>query len=276
MVAGQLGDDLDAGAGADPGGSGLQHGGGVGEGANAARGLDAGTMARYAAEQSDVVGGGSSGGEAGAGFEEVGARAEREFGGAKFFFEGEKAGFEDNFDDGAVAVSEFDDATDILADSFVVGRLAGLEQANVEDHVDIMGAELKNASGFVALGGGEGGTQGEADDHADGDAGAAEGGVGDANPGWVDHSACEAVFGSLVTELEDLSARRVRFEQGMVEDGREVLRRRKCMCGEGCGVKLFVTAGERIRNRQRVQKLAPSAGTTHRRVTFYHTGLRLG
>ena len=202
----------------------MEHGGGIGERADAAGGFDACAVAGYAAEEGDVVGGGSAGGEAGAGFEEVGAGGESDLGGAEFFFEGEEAGFEDDFDDGAVGVGEFDYAADVLADGVVVRGLAGLEETDVEDHVDVVGALLKDSSSFVAFGGGEGGTQGEADDDADGDAGAVEGGGGDGDPCWVDHGAGEAVLGGLVAELEDLSAGRVGLEESVVEDGGEVLR----------------------------------------------------
>jgi len=70
-VTGKFGYDLDAGAGPDAGGSGVKHGGGVGEGADAAGGFDACSAAGYAAEESDVVCCGASGGETGAGLEEV-------------------------------------------------------------------------------------------------------------------------------------------------------------------------------------------------------------
>jgi hypothetical protein len=223
-LAGEFGDDLDAGAGSDAGGSGAEHGGGVGEGADAAGGFDAGALAGYAAKQGNVVGGGSAGGEAGAGFEEVGSGGESDLGGAEFFFEAEKAGFQDDFDDGAVGVGEFDDAADVLADGVVVCGLAGFQEADVEDHVDVVGAEFENSRGFVAFGGGEGGTQGEADDDAYGDAGAVEGGGGDGDPGGVDHGAGEAVLDGLVAELEDLGAGGVGLEQRMVQD-----------CGEGLG-----------------------------------------
>ncbi len=62
--------------------------------------------------------------------------------------------------------------------------MAGFEEADVEDHVDVVGAVLEDAGGLVALGGGEGGSEGEADDDADGDAGAVEGGGGEVRPRW--------------------------------------------------------------------------------------------
>ncbi len=252
-LAGEFGDDLDAGAGSDAGGSGVEHGGGVGEGADAAGGFDAGAGSGYSAEEGDVVGGGSAGGEAGAGLEEVGSGGEGDLGGAEFFFEGEEAGFEDDFDDGALGVGEFDDAADVLADGFVVGGLAGFEEADVEDHVDVVCAVLEDANGFVALGGGEGGTQGEADDDADGDAGAVEGSGGEGDPGGVDHGAGEAVLGGLVAELEDLSAGGVGLEEGVVEDGGEVLRGGECVGGEGGGVEVFGSVRKGIGDGQRVQ-----------------------
>jgi len=254
----------------------VEHGGGVGERADAAGGFDSGAVSGYAAKEGDVVGGRSAGGEAGAGFEEVGTGGERDLGGAEFLFEGEETGFEDDFDDGSVGVGEFDDASDVLADGVVVGGLAGLEEPDVEDHVDVVRSEFEDAHGFVALGGGEGGPQGEADDDADGDAGAGEGSGGDGDPGGVDHGAGETVFYGLMAELEDLGAGCVGLEEGVVEDGGEVFRRGESVSGKGCGVEVFWSVRKRIGDGQRVQKLAPSAREDVRRVTFYHTGVRTG
>jgi hypothetical protein len=103
-LGGKFGEDFYAGAGAYAAGSGGEHGGSVGEGADASGGFDAGTGSGYSAEDGDVVYGGSAVGEAGAGFEEVGSCGESDFGGAEFFFEGEEAGFEDDFDDGSGVV----------------------------------------------------------------------------------------------------------------------------------------------------------------------------
>ena len=50
-------------------------------------------------------------------------------------------------------MGKLDDAADVLFDGLVVGGLAGLEQADVEDHVDVVGAVLEDADGLVALGG---------------------------------------------------------------------------------------------------------------------------
>jgi hypothetical protein len=59
----------------------------------------------------------------------------------------------------------------------------------------------------------------------------------------------------LVTELEDLGAGRVGFEEGVVEDGSEVFRRGEGVCGEGCGVEVFGSVRKWIGDGQRVQKL---------------------
>ena len=62
---------LDAGGGADAGGAGVQHCGGIGQGSDSAGGFYAGEGADYAAHQGDVVDGGPAGGEACGGFDEV-------------------------------------------------------------------------------------------------------------------------------------------------------------------------------------------------------------
>ena len=278
-MSGQLGENFDAGAGADAGGSGVEHGGGVGEGADAAGGFDAGAVSDCSAEEGDVVGGGSSGGEAGAGLDEVGSGGEGQLAGAEFFFEGEEAGFEDDFDDGSGAVGQLDYSTDVLLDGFVVGGLAGFEQADVHDHVDVVGSVLEDADGFVAFGAGEGGTQGEADDYAYGDAGAGEGGGGEGDPGGVDHGAGEAVVGGLVAEPEDLVAGGVGLEEGVVEDGGEVLRGGECVGGEGCcvvGWKAERREYGLLRNYDLVLNIFLLQRGGIAPDTFYHIGIRAG
>ncbi len=152
-------------------------------------------------------------------------------------------------------MGQLDDAADVLADGLVIGGLAGFEETDVEDHVDVMGAVLEDACGFVALRAGEGGTQGEADEGADRNAGAVEGSDGERDPGWIDHGTGKAVLGGFVAELEDLGAGGVGLEEGMVEDGGEVLRRGEGVCGKGCGVEEFGSVGEGIGDGQRVQNL---------------------
>ncbi len=152
-------------------------------------------------------------------------------------------------------MGKFDDAADVLADGLVVGGLAGLEEADVEDHVDVVGSVLEDAGGLVALGGGECGTQGEADDDADGDAGAVESVGGERDPGGVDHGAGEAVRGGLVAELEDLRAGRVGLEECVVEYGGEVLRGGEGVSGKGVCVEVFRSVGKGIGDGQRVQNL---------------------
>ena len=180
-------------------------------------------VADYSAEDGDVVNSGAAGGEAGAGLEEVGAGGESDLGGAELFFEGEEAGLEDDFDDGSGVVGELDDAADVVVDGLVVGGLAGFEQADVEDHVDLTGAVFEDADGLVALGAGESGAEREANEDANGDTGSQEGGGGEGYPGGVEHGAGEAVLGGFVADLEDLGAGGVGLDEGVVEDGGEGL-----------------------------------------------------
>ncbi len=94
---------------------------------------------------------------------------------------------------------------------------AGFEQADVQDHVDVVGAVLEDAGGLVALGGRKRGAEGESDDHADGNAGAGERLGRGGDPEWVDHGAGEAMFGGFVAELDDLGAGRLGLEQRVIE-----------------------------------------------------------
>src|ERR1700733_7295002 len=229
-------------------------------------------MTRYATHQGDVVGGGAARGEAGTGLEKVGPGGEGDLGGAELLFEGKEAGLEDDLDDSPAGVGEFDDSANVLADGFEVGGLPGLEEADVEDHVEIVRAVLEDAGGLVALGTGEGRSQREAEDDTDRDARAGESGGSERDPGRVDHGAGKAVLGGLVTELEHLVAGGVGLEERVVEDGREVLRRGQGVGGEGGGVEVVGTVGEGIGDGQGAQKLAPSAVVFAPR-TFYHTGV---
>ena len=115
-------------------------------------GFDAGAVTGYPAHQGDVVCGGPAGGEAGAGLEEVGSGGEGDLGGAQLFFKGEEAGLEDDFDDGSGGVGQLDDAADVLADGLEVGGLPGLEETDVEDHVEIVRTVFKDAGGLIAFG----------------------------------------------------------------------------------------------------------------------------
>ena len=140
---------------------------------------------------------------------------------------------------------ELDDGVNLVLDGVVVRLGGGLEQADVEHHVEVVGAELEYACGLVALGGGERCAEGEADDDADRDAGPGEGFDGAGDPCGIDHGAGEAVLGGLVAEANDLGAGGLRLEQGVVEDsgqrgGRGESVRGKCGCVEGLRFGDFV------------------------------------
>ena len=113
---------------------------------------------------------------------------------------------------------KFDNPMDILPDGIVVGCLAGLEQANVEDHVDIMGAMLEHMGCLLPLGRGERGPKRKADQDSYWDACAGQSGGGQRNPGRVHHRAGKAVPGCLVAQLKHLGARGVRPQEGVIEN----------------------------------------------------------
>jgi hypothetical protein len=93
---------------------------------------------------------------------------------------------------------------------------------------------LEDADGLVALGAGKCGSEGEADEDADGDASSSEGGVGECDPGGVDHGAGEAVFGCFVADLEGVCAGGIGFEESVIEDGGEILPGGESVGCEGC------------------------------------------
>jgi hypothetical protein len=122
---------------------------------------------------------------------------------------------------------------DVVVDGFVVADFAGFKEADIEDHVDFAGTVLEDAHGFVALGAGERCSEGEADEDADGDTGSGECGVRERDPGGVDHGTGEVVFGCFVTDFEGVGAGGVGLEEGVIEDGGEVLPGGKSVGCEG-------------------------------------------
>ncbi len=145
----------------------------------------------------------------------VGSGGERELRGAKLLFKGEQAGLEDDLYDGSVAVCQLHYPANVLFDELVVGRRRAFEQADVENHVDVMSTLFDHSSGLVALGGGECGSEGKSDDDADGHSRALERGDGGLNPDGVDHRAGESMLGRLVAELKDLIAAGVGLQDGV-------------------------------------------------------------
>ena len=82
-----------------------------------------------------------------------------------------------------------------------------------------MSSVLEHTGGLVALAGGERCAKRETDDDANRDAGSGENLGRGGGPERIDHRAGKAVLGGLVAELNDLSARGLGFEQGVVEHG---------------------------------------------------------
>jgi len=82
------------------------------------------------------------------------------------------------------------------------------------------------------------------------------------------------VGGGFVAELENLDAGGVRLEEGVVEDGGEILRGGQGMGGEGCGVEVLWAVGEGIGDGEGAQVLAPSRWCSARVLSIIR-GLRL-
>jgi hypothetical protein len=83
------------------------------------------------------------------------------------------------------------------------------------------------------------------------------------------------VLGGLVAELEDLGAGGVGAEEGVVEDGGEVLRGGEGVGGEGCCVELVGTVGKGIRDGKGAQELLLRRGEYTRRLLSIIPGCEL-
>ncbi len=80
----------------------------LGQGADAAGGLDAAARAGHAAHQGHIGGGGAAGGKAGRGLDEVRAGLDGDLRSAQFFFHGEQAGFEIDLEQSAMMMGHAD------------------------------------------------------------------------------------------------------------------------------------------------------------------------
>ncbi len=115
-------------------GAGLDHGLGVGQGADAAGGLDAEVGPNGLAHEAHVLDGGAAGGEAGGGLHEVRATLDGEAARADLLLLGVQAALDDHLEVCAAGVSGLGHGCDVGAHHVVV---AGLEFADVDDHVDL-------------------------------------------------------------------------------------------------------------------------------------------
>ena len=133
---------------------------GVGGGTDAAGGLDAEALSHRGAHEGDGVGGGAAGGvEAGGGLDEVGPGGLGSAAGGDDLLIGEGGGLDDDLEDGAPAGLAH--AADVGLDGVGV---TFLDEAEVDDHVDLLGALGQGVGGLGGLDGGGVGAGGEAAD----------------------------------------------------------------------------------------------------------------
>lgn len=213
-----VGDDGDAVGGAQAGGAGLDHGQGGLTVTDSAGGFDSHVRADGLAHELNVFDGGTAGAEASGGFDEGGTGSLGSAGGFDDFIRGEQTGFEDDFDQ--VAFGRRDDFVDLVFDEVPMAFFGG---ADVEDHVEFVRAGAKGVLGRVHFGLGKGGAEGKSDDGADLDRRAGEQFFCISNPVGVDADGKEGVFAGLGAEFFDGGAGGVRFEEGVIDQGGEVV-----------------------------------------------------
>src|SRR6478736_6761069 len=109
----QLLDDGHASAGADAIGPGIDHGIGIGRGANSAGSFYAGLVADNAPHERNIF---RSGGaeEAGSGLNEVSFRGQAELAAQDFFFQREQRSFKDHFNNRAAAMGNFRHSDNVI------------------------------------------------------------------------------------------------------------------------------------------------------------------
>jgi len=115
--------------------------------------------------------GSSAGGEAGGGFEEVGAGLDGDLCAAQLFFYGEQAGFKDDFEQRSVMMGDGGGGVDGVMYGVVI---AAFELADGDHHVELTDAEAGEGGGFLAERGDQRSAEWKADDDTDGNAGAGE------------------------------------------------------------------------------------------------------
>ena len=199
-----VGDDGDSGGAAETVGAGLDHGDGSLAIADAAGRLDLDARARRALHEADVLESRAGGAEARAGLDEVSPGLGGETAGANDLVVAQVAGLEDDLE-GQAGAGRLD-LLDVLADRVVVARE---ERADVDDHVDLLRAELDGVGGLEDLGRGGARTEREAHHGADLHVGAVELAElvdAEADPVRVDAHRGEAVFDSLFAEADDVGA----------------------------------------------------------------------
>ena len=128
------------------------------------------TWARRSAHQRQVLVGRAAGREPGRGLDEVGAGRLGQLAGADLLVVGQVGVLEDDLDDRAGAVGDLDDRRDVRPD---VGVAAGLQRADLDDHVELGRAVGQRSLGLEDLRRGHGVAVREADHGPDRDVRAA-------------------------------------------------------------------------------------------------------
>src|ERR1017187_1466964 len=210
-------DNLDAGAGADPGGAGGGHGLDVLEGANAATGFHPDVGTHRGAHQSDVVDGGAGGGKAGRSLDEIGARRLTNLAGDGLLIVVEERGLQNHFDDCAGLVSHPHDALNIVPDGIGIART---QRAHVDHHVDFLRPGAQRSGGFAHLGVGAGGAQRETYHAAHLHRGTGEFRLDQRHPVGIHADAGKAVLARFAADFDHVVAGGFGLEDGVIDERR--------------------------------------------------------
>src|SRR5205814_6312879 len=115
---------------------------------DASRGLHTDAGADRRAHQPHVGGGGAGGRKSRRSFHEVGAGALRSTAGFHFFIVGQISRLENHFQQDARGLRNLHDAANVGFEAFIFPRL---QRADVQDHIQFLGARKDGGFGFAAL-----------------------------------------------------------------------------------------------------------------------------
>ena len=176
----------------------------------------------HAAHQGDVRGGRASGREAGGRLHEIRAGRLRQRAGGDLLFVGEERRLDDDLADRAALPAGPDHRFDVALHR---AKVAGLQRADVDDHVDLRRAVEDGPPRLVGLDVRSRRAQRKPDDGADADAAAAQERRGGGDPGRVHAHRREVELRRFPAELLDLRPRRIRLQQRVIDHRRDAARR---------------------------------------------------
>ena len=199
---------------AEPSGSCIDEGAGIGESFDTAGSLELNRSSPGGGPDGDVGNFGACCSEAGGSFDKVGASVFADFQSFKSSSIVKKTRFDDYFDKLSLSVGEMGERGDFGSH---YSRMTSEERGIIHHDIHLMCSGLVGSDDLVSFGFGGETSAGKPDHGADAHAGASEDAGGQRNAGWVNHDTSEAVLGGFYAELLDVGLGCIESEVGRIE-----------------------------------------------------------